>query len=185
MAHSDVHVGDHGAVGTTSVTSLDIHDIARAAATYGMKNFFVVTPLDDQKKIVETLLEFWQKGVGVHYNPVRHKALKQVVLQDSLQHTIDTITEIEGKKPIIIATSAQDAGGVQGVGFDEQGVVWAHDRPALFLFGTGQGLSPSCLQRCDYQLPPLKGLGDYNHLSVRSAVAAVCDRWLGMCESAE
>ena len=40
----------------SAVTNLDIHDIARAALTYGVKSFYVVTPLQDQQKLVKRLL---------------------------------------------------------------------------------------------------------------------------------
>jgi tRNA (guanine37-N1)-methyltransferase len=48
------------------------------------------------------------------------------------------------------------------------------------LFGTGQGLSQSLIERCDYLLLPIDGFSEFNHLSVRSAVAIVLDRWLGV-----
>ena len=63
LLHSEVLLPD-GSIGTTSVTSLDIHDGARSAKTYGLKGYFIVTPLYDQQKIARTLLDFWQKGVG-------------------------------------------------------------------------------------------------------------------------
>jgi hypothetical protein len=52
----------------------------------------------------------------------------------------------------------------------------------LLLFGTGQGLSPACIERVDFILPPVSGITDFNHLSVRSAAAIVLDRWLGQQE---
>ena len=45
--HDQVMV--NGAVGTSSVTSIDIHDIARSARTYGLQEYGIVTPLQDQK----------------------------------------------------------------------------------------------------------------------------------------
>ena len=59
------------------------------------------------------------------------------------------------------------------------------DRPVLFLFGTGQGLSKQVLERADFLLLPVHGLTDFNHLSVRSAVAIILDRWLGLAEKGQ
>ena len=82
--HDDI-VLKGGKVGTTSVTSIDIHDIARSSATYNLKNYFIVTPLTDQQKIVSTILDFWkEQQVGGEYNRHRHEALDSVVLKPSL-----------------------------------------------------------------------------------------------------
>ena len=50
LMHDQVQLKDNR-VGTSSVTSLDVHDIARSAITYGLKKYFVVTPLQDQKRL--------------------------------------------------------------------------------------------------------------------------------------
>ena len=44
------------------------------------------------------------------------------------------------------------------------------------MFGTGWGLAPEVIDRCDDLLEPILGVGDYNHLSVRSAAAIILDR---------
>lgn len=182
LLHADVLVGSQKTPGVTSVTSLDIHDIARSSATYGIKQFFIVTPLADQKKIVQTLLNFWQKGVGVEYNPSRHEAVKAVQIQDTLDNAIAEITQKEGVAPLLIATSAQKHAHERPISFWDQGVVWQQKRPILFIFGTGQGLTEEIIQRSDFLLNPVEGLSGFNHLSVRSAAAIVLDRWLGIDE---
>lgn len=182
LMHSDVLIGDNRAPGTTSVTSIDIHDIARSSSTYDIKNFFIVTPLLDQQKIVRTLLDFWKKGVGIDYNPGRHKAVSCVELTDSLDEVIAAIEQKEGKKPLLVATSARDTNHAQQISFWDQSIIWHHDRPVLFIFGTGKGLTPELMARCDYVLLPVHGLSDFRHLSVRSAVAIILDRWLGLNE---
>ena len=40
----------------SSVTNLDIHDIARAALTYGVHRFYLVTPLKDQLQLIQRSL---------------------------------------------------------------------------------------------------------------------------------
>jgi tRNA (guanine37-N1)-methyltransferase len=182
LMHADVLVGSEKKPGVTSVTSIDIHDIARSSATYGIKQFFIVTPLIDQQRIVQTLLNFWQKGIGVDYNPSRHEAVKSVEIQNSLDTVIDAITQKEGVAPLLVATSAQRHTHDRSISFWDQSLVWQHKRPVLFLFGTGQGLTQDVVQRCDYLLIPVDGLSGFNHLSVRSAVAIVLDRWLGLQE---
>lgn len=171
-----------GVEGTSSVTSIDIHDIARSACSYGLKNYFVVTPLEDQKKIVEKLLTFWQEGAGVSYNPSRHDAVMRARHANDLDAVIAEIEKVEGKKPLIVVTSARPLAHSQIITYHDQERVWGQKRPVLFLFGTAQGLAPSVVAQCDFVLCPLRGFSHFNHLSVRSAAAIVFDRWLGISE---
>lgn len=179
LMHCDVNLPT-GCPGTTSITSLDIHDIARSSHTYGIRNYFIVTPLKDQQKIVTKLLDFWQGSTGINYNEKRHKAVHIVRLVDSLNAVIKTIEEQEGKKPIVIATSARLIDFEKHITFYDQEKVWISGRPILFIFGTAQGLARSIIDSCDYMLLPIEGFTEYNHLSVRSAVAIILDRWLGI-----
>ena len=77
--------------------------------------------------------------------------------------------------PIIISTTA--AGRDDQIGFSEFRKM-EFEKPVLLLFGTGNGLSNQVHELADYVLEPIKGLQNYNHLSVRSAVAIVLDRIL-------
>ncbi len=90
------------------------------------------------------------------------------------------IEEDEGKKPIIITTSAKITDAQQIISFYDQKKVWEADRPVLILLGTGQGLTPSVIEQSDYLLLPIDGFSDFNHLSVRSAAAIILDRWLSV-----
>lgn len=180
LLHGDVIVDDEGKVGATSVTSIDIHDIARSSRTYGIKNFFIITPLVDQQKIVRKLLDFWQTGAGLEYNASRYEAIKQVEIMVQLQDAIERITQQEGQAPLIVATSARSIEHPGTITFYDQTQVWQSGRPVLFLFGTGRGIAQEILARSDYLLVPIEGLSEYNHLSVRSAVAIALDRWIGI-----
>jgi tRNA (guanine37-N1)-methyltransferase len=182
LMHGDVLVGPERKPGATSVTSIDIHDIARSSATYGIRQFFIVTPLVDQQRIVETLLDFWQKGKGIAYNAVRHKAVNQVRVVSTIGDVIERIKEIEGQEPLLVATSARRTPHAQSITYYDQGIAWQSQRPILFVFGTGQGLTDELVGRCDYIVPPVHGFSSFNHLSVRSAVAIILDRWLGINE---
>lgn len=181
LMHADVLVRrqDDICEGTSSVTSLDIHDIARSARTYGLANYFIVTPLVDQQKIVQRLLDFWQEGPGVDYNQERHEAVSQVQVLATLDACVEHIRQHEGKEPLLIATSARTVQTPNSITFHDQGKVWSQNRPVLFVLGTGRGLHESVLKRCDYLLVPVQGFTDFNHLSVRSAAAVIFDRWLG------
>lgn len=181
LLHNDVLISDSQKPGTTSVTSLDIHDIARSSKTYGIKGYFIVTPMLDQQKIVQRLLDFWMSE-GVEYNVSRHEAVKQVSLANSLDDVIVVIEKIEGKKPLIIATSAREIEHPNSISYYDQEKVWSYDRPVLFIFGTGRGLTKERLLVSDFLLKSVKSFSGYNHLSVRSAVAIVLDRWLGINE---
>lgn len=179
LMHSDVML-PHDGVGTTSVTSMDIHDIARSASTFGLTNYFLVTPLEDQQRVVKTLLDFWQTGYGIEYNNNRHQAVSKVELLASFDQVIAGIEAKEGKKPLVIATSAKKSEPEKSITYYDQSKVWAKGQPVIIVFGTGKGLSPEFMARVDYILEPIEGLTGFNHLSVRSAVAIIFDRWLGL-----
>lgn len=185
LMHDEVLIGPEHQVGTTSVMSIDIHDIARSATTYGVKNFFIVTPLIDQQKIIKKFFSFWRSDTGIAYNANRHEALNVVCVADRLDQVLTNVEDKEGKKPILIGTSARKVVNHPTITFHDQGLVWGQGRPVVLLFGTGQGLSEQLLSRCDYILNPICGLSDFNHLSVRSAAAIVMDRWMGLNERAE
>lgn len=181
LMHGDVLIGD-GIPGTTSVTSIDIHDIARSSKTYGIERFFMVTPLVDQQKIVQKLTDFWHSESGGAYNQSRQDAIKHVNLQASLDEVIASVRDQEGQEPLLIATSARTESHNNFISFFDHERVWKLGRPVIFVFGTGKGLTKELLARTDFLLLPIHGFSQFNHLSVRSAVAIVLDRWLGINE---
>lgn len=164
----------------TNVTNFDIHDIARAARTYGAEKYFIVNRLKEQLSFVSRVLEHWRLGIGSEYNPSRKTALGQVELAETLEDALKTY-EV---RPLIVTTSAREL-GIPRVTFKElRQTIWEGDgRPVLLVFGTGFGLSEDVLKQADVLLEPLKGASkdDYRHLSVRSAVSIVLDRLLGAC----
>jgi hypothetical protein len=161
----------------SAVTNLDIHDIARAAKTYGVSQYFITTPYKDQQQLVRELLDHWQTGHGATYNPARKEALSIVELADSLDEVITTLTEKYGRRPLIVATSAVLRDNTMAYGEISQRI--AQGAPVLLLFGTAHGLAPEIVQLTDVSLPPIKGGTPYNHLSVRSAASITIDRLLG------
>ncbi len=179
IMHTDILLKD-GRIGCSSVTSLDLHDTARSCATYGIKNMFMVSPLIDQTNIMNELINFWKSDEGKKYNITRFQAVSKVVPTDSLDKTIEFIEKKEGKKPVLISTSAKQHEHAKIIDFHSQGHIFKQERPVLFLFGTAHGLSDNIINKSDFLLVPVTGMTDYTHLSVRSAVGIILDRWLGL-----
>ena len=84
------------------------------------------------------------------------------------------LTEQYEKKPVIVATSAKKF--PESVGFQYLRKEIKKEEPILLLFGTGWGLEKSILTEADYVLDPVEGVGEYNHLPVRAAIAIILDR---------
>lgn len=158
-----------------SLTNLDIHDIARSSCCYGLGGYYVVTPIKDQRQILDEVLHHWTKGAGAALNPDRKTALELVRSADSLQDVIRSVTERHGMEPEVISTSAQGDGTIT---FDEAGKI-LYTCPAVLVLGTSHGLAPEALAQCKHRLPPLRRLARYNHFSVRSACAILLERLLG------
>jgi len=167
-----------GDVVTTAVTNMDVHDISRTARTYGVQRFFIVTPLAQQRNFVKGILNHWQRGYGAVYNPSRKTAFDIVETRTSLGDVITDIALSTGKRVLLVATSA--VARLDNTSFQtiSDGITKNEDNYVL-LFGTGWGIAEEVIQRADYMLEPIRGMPDYNHLSVRSAVAIVMDRLAG------
>ena len=164
---------------TVSLTNLDIHDIARSSCTYGLGGYYVITPLDDQRELLHSILAHWREGPGKRTNPDRDTALSLVKGGAAISDAVADITNTTGQEPLVIGTSANpDADSAIMVGFETIARALSH-RPVLLLFGTGHGLAPEVHTLCHAFAPPLRWYGGYNHLSVRSAVAIILDRIVG------
>jgi hypothetical protein len=172
-----------GQVVTTAVTNLDVHDIARSARTYGLRGYYVVTPIEAQHALVSRIIEHWTLGAGRRRIPERHVALSLCETVSSLEEVLTRIRAKEGQPPRVVATAARPVTHRALTGFAKVRDVLASASsasvPYLILFGTGYGLADSVLEAADVLLEPIEGAGDYNHLSVRAAAAIVLDRLLG------
>ena len=160
-----------------AITTIDLHDLARLAATYGLAGFFVTTPLDDQVSLAEELIRHWRTGWGAAYNNNRAQAVELIHLLPDLEAAVAAIESRCGMRPLVVGSSAH--AGSDRIGFSELKQRLAESRPILILFGTGWGLTTEVLDRCDHLLEPINGPTDYNHLSVRAAAAVILDRLLG------
>jgi len=176
LVHHPV-VDKNGKLVTTAVTNIDIHDIARSARTYGVRRFFVVTPVEASRALARRIIEHWETGFGATYNANRKDALSLVRLAPDLDGAIAEVEIETGRRPKLVVTSARPA--AEALSFVRYRELLAGDPvPHLILFGTGWGLADSLLERADHRIEPIAP-GGYNHLSVRAAAAVILDRVLG------
>ncbi len=169
-----------GAIITTSVTNLDVHDIARAARSYGVRQYFIVTPIDAQRDLVDHILGYWREGDGGRRVPERAEALSLVRAVVSVEAVFEAIAGAnDGQAPLVITTAARATGVSVRFPAARERMVADAPRPALLLFGTGYGLADELITRADIHLEPIRGSSDYNHFAVRTAVAIVLDRLVG------
>jgi len=167
----------NGEIVTTAVTNMDIHDIARSARSYGVRRFYVVTPVKALQKLALKIIAHWEEGYGSRYNQTRKEALALVRVNDTLDDAILDVEQDCGRKPVLVATSARP--GANRTSFAQLRKMLREDStPFLLLLGTGWGLTDAVLGQSDYILEPIEGGTDYNHLSVRSAAAIILDRLL-------
>jgi len=168
----------NGQVVTTAVTNMDIHDISRAGRTYGVRGFFVATPVKPLQKLALKIIEHWESGYGSQYNATRKEALALARICDSLDDAIIAIERETGVKPTLVATTARP--GPNRASFTAlKDMLQRQTRPFLIVFGTGWGLTETILSQANYTLESIEGSADFNHLSVRSAAAIILDRLLG------
>lgn len=169
-----------GKESTSSITSLDIHDIARSARTYGVCKYFIVHPSKIQRKFVEKVVDHFVTGNGQRFNPDRGETLLKVEVLNTLEDVINRIVELETERPYVVSTTAKDE--ENQVGYDYlRRKVSQESRPFLLLFGTSWGLSERVVQNSDFILSPLQSESDlkFNHLSVRCASGIILDKVLG------
>ncbi|MDR2826017.1 MAG: tRNA (guanosine(37)-N1)-methyltransferase TrmD [Deltaproteobacteria bacterium] len=202
LVHHPVMDKDRNTV-SVSLTNLDIHDISRSSCTYGLANFFVVALREDQELILQKVLEHWVQGSGGINHPDRKKALSIISSVNNLEEALDLMEQKSGERPLVWGSSAdyskdqrnelakngraqkirknkknQDDLYRRIISFDEaEKILYTHS--AVLLLGTGHGLAPEILTKCDHLLPPLRQFAEYNHLSVRCAGTVLLDRLLG------
>ena len=161
----------------SAVTNLDLHDISRISRTYGVKKYFVVTPLSDQQEFINSLIDHWKTGYGASYNIDRKEAIEVIDITASVEAAVNKIFDIEGEKPVTIATCASRV--KDSITFGEAKEIINSNKAVLLLFGTAWGLHRDVIKDVDFVLKEIEGNGDYNHLSVRAAAGIIIDRLTG------
>jgi hypothetical protein len=167
-----------GEIVTTAIANMDLHDIARVSKTYGVQNFFVVNPLPAQRAFAHEIMSHWRHGYGATFNPLRREAFELVKIKTNLDEVKAKIACQTGYTPQIIVTGANLKDGLLNYS-DLKKIIRNDSLPYLIIFGTGWGIAEEIVLSADYRLEPIKGIKDYNHLPVRSAVAIVLDRIAG------
>lgn len=179
-----------GAVVTTSVTNMDIHDISRSCRTFGLRGYYLVTPIEDQHELVGRILGHWRTDKSREYHPDRVEALSLVRLARDFHEVKAAITAEHGIEPEVILTDARPH--PQTISYAEyrkelESPERDPKKPIVVVFGTGWGVADVFYPEVNRILAPVygpeddleRGFKSYNHLSVRSAAAIILDRLFG------
>ncbi|MEW6378350.1 MAG: RNA methyltransferase [bacterium] len=160
---------------TTSITTSSLHDISRTARTFGVEGFYIITPIQAHKELVNRLIQHWQTGYGADYNPTRKDALENVIVMSSLGECLRSLKEKYQKDPVTVVTCARARRNA--ISYPDLREKIRRERQLYFIiFGTGWGIEQSLMETMDFTIEPIYGQGRYNHLSVRAAVAIILDR---------
>jgi len=164
-----------GRIIVTSFTTMDLHDIARPARAYEINRFYIVQPIDAQRIVIKRQIEYWLSEEGKKANPTRYEIVQLVRLAYTLDEVIEELERERGRRPVLVGTDARTYPNTVKYSWLREEIE-KRDRDWLILFGTGHGIPPDMMNTFDYILEPIYGAGDWNHLSVRNAVAIILDR---------
>lgn len=166
-----------GRIIVTSFTTMDLHDIARPARAYEIHRFYIVQPIDAQRLVIKRQIDYWLSEEGRKANPTRYEIVQLVKLKYTLDEVVEDLEKEKGKRPVLVGTDARKYPNT--VTYRElKEKIEKRDREFLIVFGTGYGIPPDMMRTFDLILEPIYGAGDWNHLSVRNAVAIILDRLL-------
>ena len=90
LVHHPVLDGKRAEV-TTTVTNLDVHDLARSARTFGCTSYFVVHPVEAQRTLVGRIQEHWTTGSSAERIPTRKVALALLRVVPSLEAMVTSL----------------------------------------------------------------------------------------------
>lgn len=172
-----------GQIVTTAVTNMDIHDISRSARTYGVRRFFIVTPIEVQHEMVGRILAHWKSEQSLRYHPDRVEALDKVRLVHTFEEVKAEIVSDTQESPEVVLTDAKALpGALSFVDYRRELEERGGAKPTCLVFGTGWGVSEAFYPEVHRVLAPVcgpEGQEGYNHLSVRAAVGIILDRLFG------
>jgi hypothetical protein len=175
---------------TTAVTNMDIHDISRSARTFGVEGYFLVTPLEEQHRLVGRILGHWRGDPSRQWHPKRFEALSLAQLAKDFDEVKSAIRSKHGEDPEVVLTDARPLpNSVSYADYRAELNRPERTRPVCLVFGTGWGVDESFYPEVHRILVPVYGpkkrdpeTGEerrYNHLSVRAAAAIIMDRLFG------
>lgn len=160
-----------GAVVSSTLTTMDVHDLSRSARTYGCEALYIVHPIPAQQELAHRIVDHWTHGSSAKRIPDRKDALATV----KVVATLADAQQACGEGTEIWATAARAIGQPTTWG-EARGRLGAEGPPVLLVFGTSWGLAPSVIDGANVLIEPIVGVGDWNHLSVRAACAIALDR---------
>jgi hypothetical protein len=173
-----------GALVTTAVTNMDIHDISRSVRTYEVDHYYLVTPVLEQQSLTRRILTHWAGGRCLEWHPDRAEALSRARCVSTFEEVKTELIEMyPGRSLEVAMPDAREIPGQKT--YAEVRAAWEQERNAgikVLVLGTGWGLSPAFHSEVHTFLGPIYGpLGreGYNHLSVRAAAAVILDRLFG------
>jgi hypothetical protein len=171
-------VDRNGRIVASAITSLDLHDIARSSRTYGVRAFYVIHPIAEQREFALRVMDHWRLDSGRLYDSRRREALELAEVVPDLDAALKAAEMLTGVRPLLAFTSARAELGI-GYGELRAQCEKADAPPVMLMIGTGFGLAPEMCDRADLVLAPINGPGSYNHLSVRAAASIILDRLRG------
>jgi len=159
------------AVVTSTLTTMDVHDLSRSARTYECDALYIVHPIPAQQNLALKIIDHWTHGSSAKRIPDRKDALATVKVVPTLEDArlacgADTELWVTAARPVGRPTTWADA----------KHRITTGGPPVLLVFGTSWGLAPEVIDKANLLLEPIHGAGDWNHLSVRAACAISLDR---------
>ena len=163
---------------TTAVTNLDVHDIARTARTFGVRRYYVVTPIEAQHVLVQRIIDHWTRG-RAQAHPGAARGARAVRIDGDAGSRDRRHHRARGRSAEAGRHGRAATTGRALATFPEVRAELA--RGNRIPFDTVRHRPRAGRQRAemaDVLLEPIAGASDYNHLSVRAAAAIALDRLL-------
>lgn len=167
----------------TSVTNLDIHDLARSARTYEVDHYYIVTPLEEQRVVVGRIIGHWKGEGPKSWHPDRFEALSRIELVSDFE---SVKADLKSRYPSLPQEVVMpDARPLENqISYFDLKSRWQSEVNSgvkIIVLGTGYGIDQAFFPEVHTFLAPIYGpfgREGYNHLSVRAAGAIILDRLL-------
>ena len=141
-----------------------------------MRAFYVVHPGPEQREFARSVIDRWAYGYGrSSISSRRVEALDLIEVVADLDGR-SRAAERAGPRRRLTSAARSAWNKLRGDARADSGEDAA---PVLILLGTGFGLAPEAREQADLALEAIRGVGDYNHLSVRAAASIMLDRLRG------
>ena len=123
------------------------------------------------------MIDHWRIGYGRSFDSRRVEALDLIEVVAGLDEAVAAAERAAGRRPEIVHTSARETQGMSFAAMRER--MAARDAaPVLICLAPASG-SRRRRERADLALEAIRGVGEYNHLSVRAAASIILDRLRG------